>query len=95
MDYPFVKQSSESYSDHVASLTRQRESRKQITANTIRILLLEEQNNELRHTAVTEAKELKECLELESPQVYSGTSLIRNNRDWRDWRSNNTQHYQN
>ena len=70
MDYPFVKQSSESYSDHVTSLTRRRESRKQITANTIRILLLEEQNHELRHTAVTEARELKEKhVDLESSQV--------------------------
>lgn len=57
-----MKQSSEAYDDHVTSLTENKESRKQITANTIRILLLEEQNNELRHTSVRQARELKERL---------------------------------
>lgn len=72
MDYPFVKQSSEAYSDHVTSLTESQVSRKQITANTIRILLLEEQNTELRHTSVREARELKERhLEPENPKVAS------------------------
>ncbi len=60
MDYPFVKQTSENYSDHVTSILQSQESRRQITANTIRILLLEEQNNELRYTSVSEAREMKE-----------------------------------
>ena len=47
MDYPFIKQGSDDYQSHVASLTGQ-ESERQVSANTIRILLLEEQNTELR-----------------------------------------------
>lgn len=47
MDYPFVKQVDGDYRAHVASLTGQHCER-QISANTIRILLLEEQNTELR-----------------------------------------------
>lgn len=48
MDYPFIKQTAEGYVSHIDSLSG-RESQKQISANTIRILLLEEQNSELRH----------------------------------------------
>ena len=47
MDYPFIKQVSGDYHSHVASLTSE-DSQKQVSANTIRILLLEEQNSELR-----------------------------------------------
>lgn len=65
-----MKQGSEAYSDHVTSLSKRQESRKQITANTIRILLLEEQNNELRHTSAGKARELKEqYLEDDRPKV--------------------------
>lgn len=60
MDYPFVKQTGEDYGSHVASIIQCQQSRRQITANTIRILLLEEQNSELRHEAIVEAKEIKE-----------------------------------
>lgn len=70
MDYPFVGQTSATYSDHVTSLTQNQESRKQITANTIRILLLEEQNNELRHTTNKKAKELKDISEPSCPKVW-------------------------
>ena len=47
MDYPFVKQVSGDYLAHISSLTS-RDSERQISANTVRILLLEEQNTELR-----------------------------------------------
>ena len=69
MDFPFVEQTSATYNDHVTSLVKNQKSRKQITANTIRILLLEEQNNELRHTTNRKAKELKTILEPSSPKV--------------------------
>lgn len=59
MDYPFVKQTGEGYESHVASIIQNQQSRRQITANTIRILLLEEQNSELRHEVVKEAEEIK------------------------------------
>ena len=52
MDYPFVKQVSGNYRAHISSLTR-RDSEKQILANTVRILLLEEQNTELREKTAT------------------------------------------
>ena len=51
MDYPFIKQVSGDYHSHIASLTRQ-DSEKQVSANTIRILLLEEQNSELREKRI-------------------------------------------
>ena len=51
MDYPFVKQTSENYSTHIAGLSG-KVTQKQISANTIRILLLEEQNAELREKVV-------------------------------------------
>jgi hypothetical protein len=71
MDYPFVKQTSEAYSDHISSLVGRVESRRQITANTIRILLLEEQNSELRNTSVEEARDMKERrLEMDSSKVW-------------------------
>lgn len=57
MDYPFVKQTRERYTNHVTSLIRSQQSQRQISANTIRILLLEEQNNELRHKTMREMKE--------------------------------------
>lgn len=60
MDYPFVKQTEEEYGNHVASVIHSQRSRKQITANTIRILLLEEQNSELRNKVIKEAREIKE-----------------------------------
>lgn len=47
MDYPFVKQTAQNYTFHIDSLSG-KESKKQISANTVRILLLEEQNTELR-----------------------------------------------
>lgn len=47
MDYPFIKQVSGNYRAHISSLTG-RDSERQISANTVRILLLEEQNTELR-----------------------------------------------
>lgn len=49
MDYPFIKQTGENYDTHIASVIQNRQSRRQITANTVRIMMLEEQNNELRH----------------------------------------------
>ena len=52
MDYPFVKQTTEGYAEHIKSLTNSGESHRQITANTVRILLLEEQNCELREGVV-------------------------------------------
>lgn len=55
-----MKQTEEKYTNHLASLVQGRQSRKQISANTIRILLLEEQNNELRKKTDRESKELKE-----------------------------------
>ncbi len=68
MDYPFVKQMEENYTDHVSSLVQNRQSRKQISANTIRILLLEEQNNELRKKTNRELLELKELVPI-TPKV--------------------------
>lgn len=56
MDYPFIKQTNENYSTHVTSLSS-KESGRQISANTIRILLLEEQNSELRQKVVEAAHE--------------------------------------
>ncbi len=55
MDYPFVKQSSEGYGDHLASLHGKR-SQRQISANTVRILLLEDQNTELRQNLIVTAR---------------------------------------
>ena len=54
MDYPFIKQTNENYSTRITSLSS-KESGRQISANTIRILLLEEQNSELRQKAVEAA----------------------------------------
>ena len=54
MDYPFIKQTNENYSTRITSLLS-KESGRQISANTIRILLLEEQNSELRQKAVEAA----------------------------------------
>lgn len=51
--------------DHAMSLLQRQESRKQITANTIRILMLEEQNDELRRASVTELGNLKETFPVE------------------------------
>ena len=51
MDYPFVKQTTGG-SGGIPS-------QKQISANTIRILLLEEQNHELRERAVQSAQTLR------------------------------------
>ena len=60
MDYPFVKQTSEDYPTHISLLkTSVASSQKQISANTIRILLLEEQNTDLRQTIVKGAQEVK------------------------------------
>ncbi len=56
MDYPFVKQTSASYTDHIQSLSA-KSSHKHISANTVRILLLEEQNSELREKGTTELRE--------------------------------------
>lgn len=56
MDYPFVKQTSAGYIDHVQSLST-KESQKQVSANTVRILLLEEQNSELREKSVVELRD--------------------------------------
>ena len=56
MDYPFVKQTSEGYVRHIRSLSA-RDSQRQISANTVRILLLEEQNSELRERGLREARE--------------------------------------
>ena len=50
MDYPYIKQVSGDYRAHISSLTS-RDSERQISANTVRILLLEEQNTELREKA--------------------------------------------
>ena len=56
MDYPFVKQTAEGYHRHVESmLASGGESHRQISANTVRILLLEEQNGELREGIVSSA----------------------------------------
>ena len=49
-----MKQTDENYSTHITSLSS-RESGRQISANTIRILLLEEQNSELRQKVVEAA----------------------------------------
>ena len=54
-----MKQTVPDYRTHVKSLLQSNQSRKQISANTIRILLLEEQNNELRHKAALEANKLR------------------------------------
>ena len=56
MDYPFVRQTSEGYVQHIWSLSA-RDSQRQISANTVRILLLEEQNSELRERGLREARE--------------------------------------
>ena len=56
MDYPFVKQTSADYATHIASLSN-KESQKQVSANTVRILLLEEQNSELRERLIAMARE--------------------------------------
>ncbi len=56
MDYPFVKQTRTDYVEHIQSLST-RDSQKQISANTVRILLLEEQNSELRERSVAEVRE--------------------------------------
>lgn len=59
MDFPFLKQTSDDYSTHIASLSG-RESQKQISANTVRILLLEEQNSELRQRTVAATQMARE-----------------------------------
>ena len=56
MDYPFVKQTGKDYASHVTSIVERQQSRRQITANTIRILLLEEQNSELRSKSASEER---------------------------------------
>lgn len=55
MDYPFIKQVSGDYQSHIASMTSQ-DSERQISANTVRILLLEEQNTELREKRIPQMK---------------------------------------
>ena len=55
MDYPFIKQVSGDYLTHIASLTG-RDSERQVAANTVRILLLEEQNTELREKTVPQTQ---------------------------------------
>ena len=52
MDYPFIKQVNSDYCSHVASLTGP-DMERQISANTVRILLLEEQNTELRDKRIS------------------------------------------
>ena len=68
MDYPFVKQTTGG-SGGIPS-------QKQISANTIRILLLEEQNHELRERAVQSAQTLR----LEKGDIFQvgivGVTLI-------------------
>jgi len=55
MDFPYICQTEGSYSDHITSLVYKRLSQKQIDANTVRIYLLEEQNNDLRYLNLKEA----------------------------------------
>ena len=55
MGFPYICQTDGSYSDHIASLVCKRLSQKQIDANTVRIYLLEEQNNDLRYLNLKEA----------------------------------------
>ena len=61
MDYPFIKQMSGDYRAHISSLTG-RESERQISANTVRILLLEEQNSELREKNIVPTTQSSEGL---------------------------------
>lgn len=61
MDYPFIKQVSGDYHAHISSLTG-RESERQISANTVRILLLEEQNSELREKKIVPKTQSSEGL---------------------------------
>ena len=61
MDYPFIKQMSGDYLAHISSLTG-RESERQISANTVRILLLEEQNSELREKNIVPKTQSSEGL---------------------------------
>lgn len=71
MDYPFKKQTDVNYRDHVTSLVAKKQIRQQVTANTIRICLLEEQNDELRHRTMEEAREHKRRNEgSEAPKVW-------------------------
>ncbi len=59
MDFPFVEQTGLDYKDSIANLIQNQQLRQQITANTVRILLLEEQNNELRYKTMRGAEKLK------------------------------------
>lgn len=59
MGFPFVSQTDEAYADYILSLIYNKLSQKQITANSVRIYLLEEQNNELRYLGLKEAVKKK------------------------------------
>ncbi len=54
--HPFIPQGSDSYQTYLASLSS-KQSQRQISANTIRILLLEEQNSDLRGKVLQEVRE--------------------------------------
>ena len=65
MDFPYICKTGENYSDHIASLVCKRLSQKQINSNTVRIYLLEEQNNDLRYL------NLKEAIKEKTEDVFS------------------------
>lgn len=54
MDYPYNVKQTEGH------VIQRQQSRRQISANTIRILLLEEQNNELRNSTIREVRKIKQ-----------------------------------
>ena len=79
MDYPFLKQTGSDYRAHIASLSR-RDSEKQISANTVRILLLEEQNIELREKAIISRSQSDEggCYQVGIPTPQPCTYYMKN-----------------
>lgn len=56
MDYPFVKETEAAKASWDFSVVH-KQSQKQIAANTVRILLLEEQNKKLREKIIEETEE--------------------------------------
>ena len=76
MDFPFVSQMDEAYADYIASLVYKKLSQKQIAANTVRIYLLEEQNNELRYYNLREAvKQHRECVDSQQNKVSTAATM--------------------
>ena len=79
MGFPFINQTDEAYADYIVSLIYKKLSHKQITANSIRIYLLEEQNNELRYLNLREAVRNRGHVCSHQNKVNNNSKIIINN----------------